>query len=963
LNAVAAGPEILVRYIRRLATRAESDQFTDSALLDRFITDKDETAFARLVDRHGPLVFHVCRRVLGDVHDAEDAFQAAFLVLARKANSVRPREALPAWLHGVAHRVALKARSARIRRLRLAEPLAVPPATDPRADPLAELSARDLLSIVDEEVRRLPDVYRLPVILCCLEGRSQEEAARQLGWTAGSVKGRLERGRVRLHRRLVRRGLTLSVALAGVELSRSAAASATVTRLAASTVRGAILFAAGTAVGGGASTHAVALAVGVLQSASVARMKLAASLVLAICLATTGFFLHHDATKHDASAPDSARSADDGDQHALLSGKALAADNALGEPLADEDVPIEVNGRVLDPKGRPCAGAKIYVGYGLRTFPPAIEGNAPIRQVPCALRATSDADGRFHFAFTQSELDARFLDDARPAVVAVAGDNGPDWRDIKETLPSEPGHAVDLTLQLVEDQPVTGRILDSARKPVAGAKVVVRTLTHDSEEGMNQLLRGEFSSRHARCLRGVIPGQPPSVTTDADGRFRLTGLGRDRLVDLAVEGPEISDAMVTAIARPAPNSGEQSRIRSAEFEFVALPRKLIRGTVRDKATGKPVAGVQMSVYQARTTTLSDADGHYEIVGCPKGHGYLVKAQPRDGLPYFASAVCVQKATDEDPLIVDIDLTAGIVLTGKVTDQSTQKPPRSAVVEYYPLFPNPHSAAATNGLTMAASSAIVQADGSYRLIVLPGPGVVCVAASPRPSYATAMIEEKELAELARIGIADCASWALPISVGDGRKMGLLVSKYSAVSVINPKDSVEALVCDLATLPARTVKGTVVGPDDKPLDGVDVVGLTAQPDEEMLDGAAFTVTGLHPRGTREVSFLQSDKQLAKVMTIRGDEVGPLKVRLEPCGWVNGRFVDKNGNPKPGVVFFAQSGSGLDQTSKSDKEGRFRVALVPGRNYFLNLYSHRTLGNVGAFNVESGQTKELGDVPLAD
>src|SRR5262249_36770115 len=154
-------------------------QTTDAALLGRFIAERDETAFAALVDRHGPLVFHVCRRVLGDVHDAEDAFQAAFLVLARKAATVYPREALTAWLHGVAYRVALRARSARVRQHRWGrqeclphrdQPLVVPPA-DPHADPLAELSARELLVIVDEEVRRLPEVYRLPVILCCLEGR------------------------------------------------------------------------------------------------------------------------------------------------------------------------------------------------------------------------------------------------------------------------------------------------------------------------------------------------------------------------------------------------------------------------------------------------------------------------------------------------------------------------------------------------------------------------------------------------------------------------------------------------------------------------------------------------------------------------------------------------------------------------------------------------------------------------
>src|SRR5439155_12833667 len=137
----------------------------------------------------------------------EDAFQATFLVLARKAGSIRRHEALAAWLYGVAYRVASRAR----RQLREVPMPDVAPAGR-YTDPLEGVTAREMLTILDEEVQRLPEVYRLPVILCCLEGRTHEEAAAQLGWTRGSLQGRLERGRVRLRARLVRRGLTLSVA-------------------------------------------------------------------------------------------------------------------------------------------------------------------------------------------------------------------------------------------------------------------------------------------------------------------------------------------------------------------------------------------------------------------------------------------------------------------------------------------------------------------------------------------------------------------------------------------------------------------------------------------------------------------------------------------------------------------------------------------------------------------------------
>ncbi len=153
------------------------EEVNDATLLGRFITlENDERAFTAVRgSAYGAMVHQVCWRTLGNGDAADDAFQATFLVLARKASTVRPREALPAWLHGVARRVALKARSARIRQHKTGPLSEAPP--DKRPDPLTEISARELLSIIDEEVQRLPERYRLPVILCCLGGQSLEEAA------------------------------------------------------------------------------------------------------------------------------------------------------------------------------------------------------------------------------------------------------------------------------------------------------------------------------------------------------------------------------------------------------------------------------------------------------------------------------------------------------------------------------------------------------------------------------------------------------------------------------------------------------------------------------------------------------------------------------------------------------------------------------------------------------------------
>jgi RNA polymerase sigma factor (sigma-70 family) len=256
----------LLRCLRRLSAPSAAD--TDAVLLGRFAQRRDEDAFADLVARHGPMVLNVCRRVLGDAHAAEDAYQATFLVLARKAGSVRRPDALAGWLYGVASRVARKARSAGARR-REGALAGTPEPPDPRPDPLAELTARDLLRVLEEEVQRLPEAYRLPVVLCCLEGLSQEEAARRLCWTAGAVKGRLERGRRRLRERLARRGLALSAALAVVEVTHVGAAGVP-------------------ALPAAAPARVLALAEGALRSSTAGKWQLAVGLLVAAVVVAAG---------------------------------------------------------------------------------------------------------------------------------------------------------------------------------------------------------------------------------------------------------------------------------------------------------------------------------------------------------------------------------------------------------------------------------------------------------------------------------------------------------------------------------------------------------------------------------------------------------------------------------------------------------------------------------------------------
>jgi RNA polymerase sigma factor (sigma-70 family) len=262
----------LVRQLRESAFEREAAGLTDGQLLGRFVAGRDEAAFAELVRRHGPMVFGVCRRLLRDRHDAEDAFQAVFLVLVRKAASVTPRERVAAWLYGVAYQTAVRLRSAAAKRRQRERQMTDPP--EPQAAPPNPWD--DLRPILDDELNRLPERYRLPVVLCDLEGRTRKEAARHVGCPEGTLSSRLSRARALLARRLARHGLGLSGAALGVVLARKAAA-APPAAVAASTIKAAAWLAAGqtAAAGRAISANVAALTEGVLKAMLLAKLKIA----------------------------------------------------------------------------------------------------------------------------------------------------------------------------------------------------------------------------------------------------------------------------------------------------------------------------------------------------------------------------------------------------------------------------------------------------------------------------------------------------------------------------------------------------------------------------------------------------------------------------------------------------------------------------------------------------------------
>ena len=288
----------LLHYLRRLKSgKAGDSALDDTQLLHRFLSQRDESAFTTIVQRYGAMVWGLCVRRLGETPEAEDAFQATFLVLVRKAASLRGPQLLGPWLYGVAYRTALKLRCQRARRAARETPL-----PQQIADERPAAIDSDLSPILDEEINRLPTKYRLPVLLCYVQGLSSDEAAQRLGCAKGTVFSRLSRARDLLRRRLVRRGVDVTIgALATVLTENTVLRAAPSLALREITIRTSLLLAAGTA-GQTLSAPLAALVEGVVRSMFLSKVKFVALVVLAVGItgAGTGFLGYRTAAEPPA---------------------------------------------------------------------------------------------------------------------------------------------------------------------------------------------------------------------------------------------------------------------------------------------------------------------------------------------------------------------------------------------------------------------------------------------------------------------------------------------------------------------------------------------------------------------------------------------------------------------------------------------------------------------------------------
>jgi RNA polymerase sigma factor (sigma-70 family) len=966
----SAQVRVALDHVRRLAAGGHTPQVADRQLLERFSARREEGAFAALVRRHGPMVLGVCRRVLNDFHAAEDAFQATFLVLAKKAGSLHQKDSLSGWLYGVAYRLAVRTRVDAARRQRRE---ACAGARAP-ADPVAEVSERDLCAAIDAELQRLSEPYRMPLVLCYLEGQTRDEAARALGCSLSTLKRRLDVGRERLRARLARRGLSLSGALLAAALPQAARA-AVPAGLARAATQAALLSAAGQSPAAAVSAQAAALAGGALRTMSLTRLVLIPAVLVLVGALGMAVLARPAGTgnRAEGGAPQAVPPPAVDPQEKQAGAPARAGDRAgeKEQPAPATKQTMTVTGRVLAADGKPVADARVAVLAHPRPSTPT-EDAPPAAKLRLGLTQT-EADGRF-------SLQVRRTASAREhsvVVIASAPGHGLGWHHLHPDA-ARPQAAI----RLHAEQVVRGRLLDLQGAPAAGVKLY---LAYVAPKGA----REEKDTIGLNEPYESLAPWPGPVTTDRQGRFTLRGVGRDQRIGLHVRDERFARQTLQRIETGNPG-------KSREASLLLQPPQVVEGRVTQADTGRPVPHARLivigqdrkfgeSTFQHGTVTArADAQGRFRVSSFP-GNTVAVKVFPPEGTPYLAISkdVAWPRGAARQPL--DVALPRGVLVRGRVTEAGSGRPVAGAAITFWPQrADNPHFREDVNlGLWGGVSSG---PDGSFRMAVLPGPGHL-IAQAATPDFLQRKVHYDSYS--GRITDApDPAGKGMPPSGGPWFVNGL--------AALDLKPKAEPAEVKVTFRRGVTVTGRLAGPDGKPAAEVRMVcrlpvaslGYGQLYPAVVRDGR-FELPGCDPGKTYPVYFLDIANRRGAVVHVSGQQAGkaPVRVSLAPCGTAVVRFVDAGGNSlphfplgfravqlvvRPGAAEGKKVGGPEEVETVSldamdprhhaaqmttDAQGRITLpALIPGATYRIAVG-----GRTREFTVGAGKTVALPDFPV--
>jgi hypothetical protein len=653
----------------------------------------------------------------------------------------------------------------------------------------------------------------------------------------------------------------------------------------------------------------------------------------------------------------------------------------------------EVGGRVLNPNGKPIAGAKVVLQQR--------RPNQVIADLlPAPTTATTDADGRFRFSGSVHRNAP--VRDFPPLLTLTAHVPGYGPAAVETNSPHE---LKERTLRLVKDDvPIRGRILTLEGKPIAGVTVRPIAVVANAANDLSRLIKAVETNTVYElphdCQPNIVfaaaaSGLTQTALTDSEGKFTLSGFGRERIVVLRLDGPTIETCLVNAMTRSGPTVRASRRghggigiglpmpppslhktpdtydyARGVPFDFAAAPALAVEGTVRDRETNKPIAGVvvghgishdfgyNFSWAHERLTTTTDANGKYRLNGLPltssRGSLSLSFVPPRDQL-YFSAGASPPKSEFGKAAKLDVRLNRGVLVKGRVTDKATGQPVQ-AEVAYAPFADNPN----LREIKRSASSRVVsgEKDGSFTLVALRGRGIVAVT-----------IDDMRQGAYLRGQGAD----AIP---GQRDALGRLQTRpilsprnFDTVVGIDIDAKAESATCDVQLDPGKTVTGTILDPDGKPLSGVSIRGsflsLVSMRD---LPSEKFAITAVNPQKPEVYFFEHPKRNLAAAVILKGNEAEGFTVKLKPAATIAGRIVNDKGDPVGNAFIAGHLEAGqLNLTRtwngffyfRTDAEGRFKVeGLLAGVALGAGSSQIKVFANL---TLRPGEVRDLGDIKI--
>jgi beta-lactamase regulating signal transducer with metallopeptidase domain len=628
---------------------------------------------------------------------------------------------------------------------------------------------------------------------------------------------------------------------------------------------------------------------------------------------------------------------------------------------------FEYAGRVLDPDGKPVAGAKLHLAY----FRYQGKGVPPVR-------AQSVAQGRFHFSATKQDFSDTDADNpwTTAIVVATLEGFGLGWADAAESG-EKPIDRLNLTLRLARDDlPISGRIVDLQGHPVAGVAIEPGEILEPEAADLSSWINASRGSKgesweleREQLKRKLWPraaGLPNATITDMDGRFSMHGIGRERLIRLKLSGPTIQTKEISALTRGAEpfsvNHGRGSPdwgvslYYGAQFTHAARPAKAVIGVVKDKDTGAPLAGVRIEcnktaeypvMGETGIETMSDKDGRYRLAGLPKGRGNHVVVIPGKNQPYLRAGLEIPDSPGLEPVVFDIPLTRGIMIEGRVLDKTSGKALK-AYVDYNADRDNPNLKEAPG---FADSSlwghCTTEPDGSFRIVGLPGRGLL-----------SALYIGGGVKYLTGVGLPEGLSvdGFLPF-VPNGMQ-----THFNAFAEVNPPKGTTTVRQNLELQSGVTRTVRVLDPDGKPIVGAQIkfqprVANYSHPQKT----AEFQVQGLRPKEVLVIDAAHDGLKLAGAVEVHADHEGVTILKLLPWGTLVGKLIDDNGQPRTKVDLSLNLGR--NDMIPTDSQGRFRLeAIVPNRSTEIHVLSlpYHVTGNLGKpITLAPGEVKDLGEV----